>query len=892
MGSTLTKQVCEQEIDSLLCKCCCAGTPTPPSPPPSPSSPPTPSSPSPPPPSPTPTPASPPTQSICKAGDIYSELRKFDTSDCQLCEDDCQAECVSMGSTLTKQVCEQQTYSLLCKCCCAGTPSTPSPSPSPPSPPSSLSPSPPSPPPQPPSPSLPSPPSPSPQPPSPSLQSPPPPSPTPTPASPPPQSICKASDIYSELRQFETSDCQLCEDDCQDECVSMGSTLTKQVCEQQTVSLLCKCCCAGTPSPSSPSPSPPSPPTPSSPSPPSPSPQPPSPSLPSPSPPPPPSPTPTPPSPPPQSICKSGDIYSELRQFDTSDCQFCEDDCQAECVSMGTTLTKQVCEKETDSLFCKCCCAGTPSPPSPSPSPPSPPTPSSPSPPSPSPQPPSTSLPSPPPPSPTPTPPSPPPQSICKAGGIYSELRQLDTTDCQLCEDDCHAECVSMGSMLTKQVCEQENDSLLCKCCCAGTPSPPYPPPSPSSPPTPSSPSPPSPSPQPPSPSLPSPPPPSPTPTPPSRPPQSICKAGGIYSELRKFDTTDCQLCEDDCQAECVSMGSTLTKQVCEQETDSLLCKCCCAGTPSPPSPSPSSPSPPTPSSPSPPSPSPQPPSPSLPSPPPLSPTPTPPSPPPQSICKAGDIYSELRQFDTTDCQLCEDDCQAECVSMGCTLTKQVCEQEIDSLLCKCCCAGTLSPPSPPPSPSSPPTPSSPSPPSPSPRPPSPSLPSPPPPLPTPTPPSPPPQSICKAGDIYSELRQFDTSDCQLCEDDCQAEYVSMGIKLTKQVCDQETHSLLCKCCCAGTPPTPSPSPPPPTPSPSPSPSPPSSPPPSPMTPPQSPPSPSPSPPPPPICPEPCCPAEIEIPVPGQEPCRYGILPRAPMPSLPHTPGSLLFAAI
>ncbi|XP_026440653.1 proline-rich protein 36-like [Papaver somniferum] len=905
IGSTLTKQVCEQETDSLLCKCCCAGTPPPsspsspppspspqppsppspslsppfPSPPPSPTSPSTPPSPSSPPPSPlspslsppfrspppSPTSPSPPSQSICKPGDIYSELRQFDTSDCHLCEDDCQSECVSMGSTLTKQVCEQETDSLLCKCCCAGT-----------SPPSSPSPPPPSPSPQPPSP------------PSPSLSPPfPSPPPSPTSPSPPPQSICKPGDIYSELRQFDTSDCQLCEDDCQSECVSMGSTLTKQVCEQETDSLLCKCCCAGTPPPSSPSPPPPSPspqppsppspslsppfpsppPSPTSPStPPSPSPQPPSPQSPSLSPPlPSPPPSPTSPSPPPQSICKPGDVYSELRQFDTSDCHLCEDDCQSECVSMGSTLTKQVCEQETDSLLCKCCCEGTSPPSSPSPPPPSP-SPQPPSPPSPSLSPP---LPSPPP---SPTSPSPPPQSICKPGDIYSELRQFDTSDCQLCEDDCQSECVSMGSTLTKQVCEKETDSLLCKCCCAGT-----------SPPSSPSPPPPSPSPQPPSPPSPSlsPPFPSPPPSPtsPSPPPQSICNHGDIYSELRQFDTSDCQLCEDDCQSECVSMGSTLTKQVCEQETDSLLCKCCCAGTSPPSSPSPPPPSP-SPQPPSPPSPSLSPPFPSP------SPSPTPPSPPPQSICKLGDIYSELRQFDTSDCQLCEDDCQAECVSMGSTLTKQVCEQETDSLLCKCCCAGT-----PPPSSPSPP------PPSPSPRPPSPPSPSLSPPFPTPSPPpsptpaSPPPQSICRPGDIYSELRQFDTDDCQLCEEDCQSECVSMGSTLTKQVCEQETDSLLCKCCCAGISPPPSPSPPSPSRPPASSP-----PPPSPLPPSPSPPSPSPSPPspppPPPICPEPCCPAEIEVPVPGQEPCRYGLLPRAPMPSLPQAPGSFLFAAI
>ncbi|KAI3983103.1 hypothetical protein MKX01_035384 [Papaver californicum] len=106
------------------------------------------------------------------------------------------------------------------------------------------------------------------------------------------------------------------------------------------------------------------------------------------------------------------------------------------------------------------------------------------------------------------------------------------------------------------------------------------------------------------------------------------------------------------------------------------------------------------------------------------------------------------------------------------------------------------------------------------------------------------------------------------------------------------------QCCCNMPPPPPPPSPPPPSPSPQ-SPSPPH---PSPSQPPSSPPPPSPSPappsppppsppPPPPICPESCCPAEIEVPVPGQEPCRNGLLPRAPMPSLTHAPGSLSFAA-
>ncbi|KAI3847866.1 hypothetical protein MKX03_002336 [Papaver bracteatum] len=153
--------------------------------------------------------------------------------------------------------------------------------------------------------------------------------------------------------------------------------------------------------------------------------------------------------------------------------------------------------------------------------------------------------------------------------------------------------------------------------------------------------------------------------------------------------------------------------------------------------------------------------------------------------------------------------------------------------------------------------------------------------------PSPPPQSICKAGDIFFKLRKYGTTDCQLCKDGCNDGCISRDSTLTDQVCDQDGDSLLCKCCCAGTTPPPSPEHPSPLLPPFPSPS---LPPPTPQLPPLSP--PSPSPPRPPICPEPCCPTEIQVPVPGHEPCRYGLLPRAPLSSLPHTPGSMLFAAI
>ncbi|MCL7027387.1 hypothetical protein MKW94_001048 [Papaver nudicaule] len=91
------------------------------------------------------------------------------------------------------------------------------------------------------------------------------------------------------------------------------------------------------------------------------------------------SPQPSPKTPPPsapENACKSGDIYSELRLFDTRDCGLCLEDCKNECTSTGTTIVKQVCSFETNSLLCKCCCKNntlSPSPPSQSPPPPTPP---------------------------------------------------------------------------------------------------------------------------------------------------------------------------------------------------------------------------------------------------------------------------------------------------------------------------------------------------------------------------------------------------------------------------------------------------------------------------------------------------------------------------------------
>ncbi|KAI3925286.1 hypothetical protein MKX01_035403 [Papaver californicum] len=171
-------------------------------------------------------------------------------------------------------------------------------------------------------------------------------------------------------------------------------------------------------------------------------------------------------------------------------------------------------------------------------------------------------------------------------------------------------------------------------------------------------------------------------------------------------------------------------------------------------------------------------------------------------------------------------------------------------------------------------------------------------------------KNICTADQKYVEIFHKSSSDCAL-KSLCHRKCTEIGGSSVRTECMGNAHATgdgvakewYEQCCCKLPPPSPPPpSPPPPSPPPSPPPPPPSPPPPSPPPPPPSPPPPSPPPPPPsppppsspppPISPESCCPAEIEVLVPGQEPCRYRLLPRASMPSLPHAPGSLSFTAI
>ncbi|KAI3974464.1 hypothetical protein MKX01_017957 [Papaver californicum] len=397
--------------------------------------------------------------------------------------------------------------------------------------------------------------------------------------------MCKHGDIYQQGHCSPTHSSLCCKNWCKRKCAEVHSSVVNEKCIKITDSngspkLECECCCKNMSLPGSPPPLlfPPLP----------------SPTLsrlppvklstvplivssPQYS-----SPQPSPKTPPPtapENVCKPGDIYSELRLFDSRDCRLCLVECKTECGSMGTAIAKQVCSFETGSLLCKCCCKNNnPSLPPPSPPPPSP------------------SLPPPSPirpPQPTPSP-SPPttPENICKAGDIYSELRLYHTRDCRLCEEDCKTECGFTGTSLTEQLCLVESDSLLCKCCCKNnTPSPSPPsnfppaPPSPASPPQ-----------SPPSLSPPLPPPPSPSLPPPAI-PGNICKVGDIYSELRIFSTRDCRLCEEECKTQCGATGTKMTEQMCLVESDSLLCKCCCKNNSSipPPSPPPSAPSPPPP---------------------------------------------------------------------------------------------------------------------------------------------------------------------------------------------------------------------------------------------------------------------------------------------------------
>ncbi|KAI3871380.1 hypothetical protein MKX03_011168 [Papaver bracteatum] len=119
-------------------------------------------------------------------------------------------------------------------------------------------------------------------------------------------------------------------------------------------------------------------------------------------------------------------------------------------------------------------------------------------------------------------------------------------------------------------------------CCCGRSPPPPPSPPSP-----PPSPPPPSPPPPPPSPPPPSPPPPPPSlsPPPPSSPSsdpcpslEKKCKLEETYVEFHAFNTDKCNLCRSGCRKKCKSMGSTVGKQMClnDSESSTLLCTCCC----------------------------------------------------------------------------------------------------------------------------------------------------------------------------------------------------------------------------------------------------------------------------------------------------------------------------
>ncbi|KAI3866652.1 hypothetical protein MKW92_027606 [Papaver armeniacum] len=277
--------------------------------------------------------------------------------------------------------------------------------------------------------------------------------------------------------------------------------------------------------------------------------------------------------------------------------------------------------------------------------------------------------------------------------------------------------------------------------------------------------------------------------------------------------------------------------------------------------------------------------------------------PPFENICRRGDIYEVTGYW---SCARCSEWCRSECRRMGSSsITQQTCTPyslgTYTGFECVCCCNDIR----PPGTHNAPPS--------------------------VPLPPTRPNfgKNMCTGDQKYVEIFHNSSSDCAL-KSLCERKCTSIGGSSVRTECMGNAHNTgdgianewYEQCCCDMPPPPPPPSPPPPSspppppspPPPSPSPPPPSPPPPSPPPPPPSPPPPSPpppppsppppspsppppsppppSPPPPPICPESCCPAEIEVPVPGQEPCRYGILPRARMPSLPHAPGSLSFAAI
>ncbi|XP_026430063.1 wiskott-Aldrich syndrome protein homolog 1-like isoform X2 [Papaver somniferum] len=223
--------------------------------------------------------------------------------------------------------------------------------------------------------------------------------------------------------------------------------------------------------------------------------------------------------------------------------------------------------------------------------------------------------------------------------------------------------------------------------------------------------------------------------------------------------------------------------------------------------------------------------------------------------CGPGEIQSETKSPTpyTLYCVGCQDTCANYCQPKGRKVTKIECNfWGVDPAVCRCCCG-----------------------------------------LPFSGPPILPPSiafSDCPTNEIlkYFQPPKDSEIDCNLCVNGCKNECDSIGAQVTKELCvysSSITSNVLCPCCCnRNSPPPSSPPPPPPPPSPPP-----------PPTPSISPPPPSASTPPPPSSsppwpPEACCSKEIEVSTPGQEPCRYGLLPRRP--PLPSLPGSFLFAAI
>ncbi|KAI3907836.1 hypothetical protein MKW92_031086, partial [Papaver armeniacum] len=233
------------------------------------------------------------------------------------------------------------------------------------------------------------------------------------------------------------------------------------------------------------------------------------------------------------------------------------------------------------------------------------------------------------------------------------------------------------------------------------------------------------------------------------------------------------------------------------------------------------------------------------------------------NICSSGDIY-EVTGW--ASCAKCTEWCRSECTRMGSSsIANEKCTHysinQYTGYECMCCCKDFRPPGTDHKAPPS-----------------------------TPLPPTRPNfgKNICTGDQKYVEIFHTSSSDCAL-KSLCERKCLEMGGSSVRTECMGNAHGTgdgIAKewyeqCCCKTSPPPPPPSPPPPSPPPQspPPPPPPSPPPPSPPPPPPSPsppPPPPPSPPPPsppPICPETRCPANIEVPVAGQQPCRYRLLP-------------------